>query len=174
MKKIITTVALSFGLMAHAQSTNDAFRGKNDLRLNIGANIQHTATGISASFDKGLGESFSLGIQAGYLLGIHQIEHIEHTQGKFEHRFDAKVRANANLGGVIGLPSQLDIYPGLNLGLKNFGAHIGARYFFGKGFGVFTEAQFPLARFNKNAESYRLWNNQFAMHLGVSFDISKK
>jgi hypothetical protein len=37
-----------------------------------------------------------------------------------------KTRLNVNIGDVIGLSDYLDVYPGLNLGFKNFGAH----YFF--------------------------------------------
>ncbi|EKB58857.1 DUF6646 family protein [Bergeyella zoohelcum] len=175
MKKLFTMAAISFGLAMGAQevaSDNSAFRGASDLRLNVGANIQHGGTGIAVILDKGFGESFSAGIQAGYLLGVDEAMITEGA--KPHHRFDAKVRANANLGSVIGFPEELDVYPGLNLGLKNFGGHVGTRYFFSKGFGVFAEAQFPLARFNKRAESYQLWNNQFAFLIGASFDLTKR
>ena len=89
------------------------------------------------------------------------------------HRFDAKARLSAHLGDVLGLPENFDIYPGLNLGLKNFGGHVGSRVFFDKGFGLFAEAQFPIARFNTEASSYRLLNNQFAFAVGASFDLTK-
>jgi len=55
-----------------------------------------------------------------------------------EHRFDVKTRASANSGDVIGLPANFGIYTGLNLGLKNFGAHAGASYIFKKEFGMFA------------------------------------
>ena len=84
------------------------------------------------------------------------------------HRFDAKARLSAHLGDVLGLPENFDIYPGLNLGLKNFGGHVGSRVFFDKGFGLFAEAQFPIARFNTEASSYRLLNNQFLSLIHIS------
>ena len=73
----------------------------------------------------------------------------------------------------MNLPSNIDIYPGLNLGLKNFGGHLGARYFFDKGFGLFTEMQFPIAKYNDKDKLFRNLNNQFAVNVGVSFDIAK-
>lgn len=166
MKKLFLAAAIAVFGVANAQ--NDAFSGKGDLKLNIGANFQSGGTGIMTSLDYGLGESFSIGAQAGYLLGI---DEIYGDKSRMEHRFDVKARASAHLGDVIGLPANFDVYPGLNLGLKNFGAHAGARYFFKKGFGVFTEIQVPLAKYNTDSDNYRLFNNQFAFMAGVSFDL---
>ncbi len=170
MKKLFLTLGIvAFGF-ASAQS--DAYSGKGDTRLNVGANFQDGGTGIHTSLDFGLGQSFSVGVQAGYLLGVKEYTLL--GKPKFEDRFDVKVRANAHLGDVIGLPENFDVYPGLNLGLKNFGAHVGARYFFNKGFGVFGEMQFPLARYNTDASNYDYLNNQFAVAIGASFDLNAK
>lgn len=174
MKKLMLSLAVAAFGFAGAQEMggdNDAYRGAGDLKLNLGANIQSGGTGIVTSLDYGLGDSFSFGAQAGYLLGVE--ERVAEGKVLAEHRFDVKARANAHLGDVIGLPENFDIYPGLNLGLKNFGGHAGVRYFFDKGFGVYSEVQFPIARFNKDATNYRLLNNQFAFLIGASFDLAR-
>ena len=147
----------------------DAYKGVGDIKVNLGANLQDGGTGIVSSVDYGLGESFSIGAQAGYLLGVDELD----GGGKpvFGDRFDLKVRLNANLGSVLKLPSNVDVYPGLNLGLKNFGGHLGARYFFDKGFGLYTEMQFPIAKYKKSETAFDDLNNQFAVNIGVSFDI---
>ena len=147
----------------------DAYKGVGDIKVNLGANLQDGGTGIVSSVDYGLGESFSIGAQAGYLLGVDELD----GGGKpvFGDRFDLKVRLNANLGSVLKLPSNVDVYPGLNLGLKNFGGHLGARYFFDKGFGLYTEMQFPIAKYKKSEIAFDDLNNQFAVNIGVSFDI---
>jgi len=62
----------------------------------------------------------------------------------------------------------MDVYPGLDLGLKNFGAHLGFRYFFTQGFGVYTEAGLPIAKYDTNAIDY---NNQFTFNIGASFNL---
>ncbi|MDQ0475935.1 outer membrane protein G [Chryseobacterium sp. MDT2-18] len=170
MKKIFLAVMTTVFGMANAQT--DAFRGAGDTRYQIGMNIQDGGTGVMTSLDYGLGESFSIGAQAGYLLGAKVADGF--SKPSFGDRFDIKARFNANLGGVLGLPQNIDVYPGLNLGLKNFGGHLGARVFFDKGFGLFAEAQVPFAKYNDNDKVYKNLNNQFQMNVGVSFDLSKK
>ena len=39
----------------------------------------------------------------------------------------------------------MDLYPGLHLGTRNFGGHLGFRYFFTDGFGVYAETAVPIA-----------------------------
>lgn len=170
MKKLILAAAIGFFGFANAQT--DAFKGNGDVKAQVGANFQKWGTGIQASLDYGLGESFSIGAQAGYLLGVKEVDGL--GKPKAGDRFDLKARVNAHLGDVMGLPQNFDIYPGLDLGLKNFGGHVGTRVFFDKGFGLFAEAQFPIARYNKDAVNYELLNNQFNFAVGASFDISKK
>ena len=67
------------------------------------------------------------------------------------------------LGSVIGLEDNMDIYPGLNLGTRNFGAHLGFRYFFTDGFGVYTEMNVPIAEYDSTPETFGHYNNQFTV-----------
>lgn len=160
MKKIFTIVLLGGFCMVNAQ----AFSGKGDAKLNIGLTAQNGGSGIQASTDFGLGENFSIGILGSYLLGGSHIEDVS-----FEYRFDAKARFNANLGNVLNISPKFDLYPGLNLGLKNFGGHLGARYFFSEGFGVFTEFSAPFAKYDKDAASK--YNNSSSFSIGASFNL---
>jgi len=166
MKKIITLALLLTAGFANAQ----AFSGKGDSKFQVGANFQDMATGIMATYDYGIGENMSIGLYTTYLLGTSRYSYTIHDS-KFEDRFDLKARFNANLGNVIGLPEQVDIYPGLNLGLRNFGAHLGGRYFFTNGFGVFTEFSTPIAKYDDNVRGYEHLNNQFTFSLGASFNL---
>lgn len=174
MKKLALGALLAAGLIS-AQETpsgaTSAFTGRGDQKVQIGVNAQDMGTGIMASLDYGLGESFSFGIQAGYLLGVKEVDG---EKPKFGDRADLKLRANAHLGRIIGFPDNMDLYPGLDLGLKNFGGHVGMRYFFTHGFGVFAETQFPIAKYNTNGNGFDYLNNQFNVSVGASFDISKK
>jgi hypothetical protein len=174
MKKIITlTLLMTFGLTQAQQ----AFSGKGDTKVNIGANIQDGGSGIQASIDFGLGENFSIGFVSNYLLGINEYSGIYGTnvyygeKPDFQDRFDAKFRVNANLGSVINVDKKLDVYPGLSLGLKNFGGHVGGRYFFTEGFGVFTELGFPIAKYGNDDKLFYNLNNQFTFSLGASFNL---
>lgn len=169
MKKIITLAFLFVFGLTQAQQ---AFSGKGDTKVNIGANIQDGGTGIQGSIDFGLGENFSVGVVSSYLLDVKQYDILGSTiKPEFKDRFDAKVRMNANLGSVINVDEKLDVYPGLSLGLRNFGGHVGGRYFFTEGFGVFTELGFPIAKYGNNDRLFDHLNNQFTFSLGASFSL---
>jgi hypothetical protein len=172
MKKVITLLFLvSFGFT----QAQEAFKGKGDVKVNVGANIQDGGSGIQGSVDFGLGENFSFGFVANYLLGVDDYtfynSSISTTRTPdFGDRFDAKARINANLNSVIGV-KELDVYPGLSLGLHNFGGHVGGRYFFTDGFGVFTEIGFPIAKYGSNNGVFDHLNNQTTFSLGASFNL---
>lgn len=163
MKNLVLIIALISVSAISAQ----AFQGKGDQKFQVGANIQDEATGINLSFDYGLAENLSIGVSSSYLLGID-----DRLDADFGERFDLKVRFNANLGSVLNIDENFDIYPGLNLSLKSFGSHLGARYFFSEGFGVFTEATFPIAKYSndKSDISYYL-HNQFTLNIGAVFNL---
>ena len=160
MQKIFTIVLLGAIFIVNAQ----AFKGKGDTKLNIGLTLQNGGSGILASTDYGLGENFSIGILTSYLLGGSNINDVS-----FDYRFDLKARFNANLGNVMNVSPKFDVYPGLNLGLKNFGGHLGARYFFSEGFGVFTEFSVPFAKYDSEATSK--FNNGASFNIGASFNL---
>ena len=145
-----------------------AFKGKGDIKFQVGANLQKWGTGITASTDFGLGENMSYGFVASYLLNTTIVDDVK---AKFEDRADIKARFNANLGNVLKLGDNVDVYPGLDLGTRNFGAHVGARYFFTNGFGVYTEAGVPLAKYKTNPSGFDYLNNQFVVTLGASFNL---
>ncbi|WP_431133393.1 DUF6646 family protein [Psychroserpens mesophilus] len=163
MKKLCFIIALVSVSIVNAQ----AFKGKGDQKFQVAANFQDEATGLNVSYDYGLGENISVGVSSTYALGIDS-----RLDADFGDRFDLEARFNANLGNVINVDDNFDVYPGLNLSLKNFGGHVGARYFFSDGFGVFTEANFPLAKYSndKSEISYYI-HNQFTLNIGATFSL---
>lgn len=163
MKKIIIIAMLAFAGFANAQ----AFKGKGDIKFQVGATFQEHGTGIVSGADFGLGENLSYGFTVGYLLNTTTAE----GTPTFADRADAKARFNANLGSVLKISDKFDFYPGLDLGTRNFGAHVGARYFFTSGFGIYSEAGIPLAKYNTNAAGYERFNNQFVFQFGASFNL---
>jgi len=187
MKKWLTLAVVLAAITVNAQ----AYRGKGDKKFQVGALVQSDATGISASLDFGLGENFSVGLVTSYLLDVKTRRYSEaefylnnpnydpvidgypnlEEKPDFVDRVDLKARFSANLGNVIGLPANMDVYPGLSLGLRNFGGHAGFRYFFTNGFGVFGETGFPIAKYDQNISGYDSLNNQFTFSLGASFNL---
>lgn len=166
MKKVITLLLLCSAGFVNAQ----AFSGKGDVKGQIGFNAQNGGSGLFVSSDFGIGENMSIGLTANYLLSASKDALGELPS--FGDRVDLKARFNANLGSVLQLDPKMDVYPGLDLGLKNFGAHLGFRYFFTDGFGVFGEAGVPLAKYDTDKADfgYNL-NNQFTLNIGASFNL---
>jgi hypothetical protein len=163
MKNLFTILAFCSICLVQAQS----FSGKGDKKVQVGANFQDNATSIFASLDFGLGDNISVGVSSTYALGINAI-----IDKAFADRFDIKARFNANIGNVINIDENFDLYPGLNLGLKNFGTHLGVRYFFTDGFGVFSEINIPLAKYNTDNLTYtEKIHNQFSVSAGIVFNL---
>ncbi|MFD2543091.1 DUF6646 family protein [Lacinutrix gracilariae] len=176
MKNILLFITLLSVSFLHAQS----FSGNGDQKVQIGANFQDNATSIFASYDYGLGENFSIGVASSYALGIpSSLKNDIKANGvtvsekaNFLDRFDISARFNANIGNVINIDDAFDLYPGLHLGLKNFGTHLGARYFFSDGFGVFTELNVPLAKYDTgDLDPSEKLHNQFTVNAGIVFNL---
>ncbi|WP_366185525.1 DUF6646 family protein [Flavobacterium ovatum] len=165
MKKIFTLLLLSTAFFMNAQ----AFKGKGDTKFDVAANIQERGSGIRLSTDFGLGANMSFGFVTSYLLSVS--ENGLGEKPNFGDRFDAKVRFNANIGNVLSLDPKWDVYPGLDLSLKNFGAHLGTRYFFSDGFGIFSEIGIPIAKYDPTTFGFQNLNNQFVFNIGLSFNL---
>lgn len=163
MKQFILLVSILSVSLINAQ----AFIGSGDNKFQVGANFQDNGNGLNLSYDFGVGDNMSFGISSTYVLGVDKT-----INAQFDDRFDVKGRFNANLGNVISADDKFDIYPGLNFSLKNLGGHLGARYFFTDGFGIYTELNVPLAKYNTDALTpAEKLHNQFTLSLGASFNL---
>ncbi|KJD31294.1 membrane protein [Tamlana nanhaiensis] len=171
MKNLILLLALTSTLFINAQ----AFEGKGDAKFQVGLNVQDNATGLNLSYDYGIGENISIGLTTTYLLGVNEVlkdNAIDDLNADFGDRVDLRARFSANLGNVINIDDNFDVYPGLSLGLKNFGGHLGARYFFSDGFGVFTELNVPFAKYNSDTlTAPETLHNQVSVNLGATFNL---
>ncbi len=164
MMKLSITIALFF---ITSIALGQAYKGKGDQKFQVGYNIQNNGSGIQASYDYGVGENISFGLSTVYLLGIN-----DDVNADFDQRADLRLRFNANIGNVIDVSENFDFYPGLSFGTKNFGGHLGARYFFSDGFGIYTEAQVPFAKYdNDSLTPAQELNNQFNITIGMSFNL---
>ncbi|WP_396602763.1 DUF6646 family protein [Algibacter sp. R77976] len=152
-----------------------AYKGAGDNKFQVGVNFQDNGSGINISYDYGIGENISIGITSTYLLGVDdalQNNADEDLDANFDNRFDVRARFNANLGNVINIDENFDLYPGLSLGLKNFGGHLGARYFFTDGFGLYTELNVPFAKYkSEDLTPAETLHNQFTVNFGATFNL---
>ncbi|WP_298340399.1 DUF6646 family protein [uncultured Algibacter sp.] len=171
MKNLLFLLTILSVSLVNAQ----AFIGKNDNKFQVGANFQDNASGINVSYDYGIGENISIGLSSTYLLGVDDAlkdNDNDDLNAGFDSRFDIRARFNANLGNVINVSDNFDLYPGLSLGLKNFGGHLGARYFFTDGFGIYTELNVPFAKYKSDKlTAAETLHNQFTINLGASFNL---
>jgi hypothetical protein len=165
MKKSIVLACIFYSCLSYGQ----AFRGKKDVKFHVGFNIQDHANGIQACFDKGLADNISVGIAGTYLLSTDN--YMGGSKPYAKDLMDIKARFNANIGDVLGLKPKMDVYPGLDLSLKNFGGHLGFRWFFSSGFGVYAEAGLPIKYYRRTVENYTRFHNQFYTNIGASFNL---
>ena len=132
MKKVFLLVIFFIGTAVSAQ----AYTGSGDQKVNFGVAAWGYGTGIAATYDYGLGSLISVG--AGFNAYFDRFKNDDR-----DNRIFAFGRVNFHLNSTLDLPSKLDIYPGLDIGVvgRDFGlgAHIGARYFFTERLGVFAE-----------------------------------
>lgn len=134
MKKLLLVCSMFFlGQMAFAQAWN----GKGDQKVQVGFNGWGYGTGITATYDYGLGNIVSLGAGANFFF--------DHNNDKYaDDDFGVFGRVNFHLQEPLSLPEKWDIYPGVDLGLLGksgtyFGAHLGVRYFFNNNVGIYGE-----------------------------------
>jgi hypothetical protein len=163
MRYLILVVCLFVTTSLSAQ----VFSGKGDQKFNIGADFQSGSTGIQATYDYGLGQNISFGATVGYALGLDS-----DIDADFDNRIHLRARFNANIGNVINLDPNFDIYPGLGFSTKSFGGHLGMRYFFTDGFGLYSEMEVPLASYKtENLTPAEELYNQFTISAGMSFNF---
>ncbi|MDR1877813.1 MAG: hypothetical protein LBQ84_09345 [Flavobacteriaceae bacterium] len=112
-------------------SNAQTFKGTNDQKVQLGLNVFGYGTGVTGSYDYGLMDWLSIGGGGDFYWSYD------------DDKFFVYGRVNFHLGDVIGLPLNMDIYPGLNIGARTEGfgmtAHLGYRYFFNDRVGAFVE-----------------------------------
>ncbi len=162
------TFIIAFLLLANTINAQ-VFKEKGDTKGQVGLNAQDGGSGIYISSDFGIATNISLGITGNYLISVYKDS--EGNIPDFGNRLDLKARFNANIGDVLKMNSKMDFYPGLDLGLHNFGGHLGLRYFLTSGFGLFGEIGTPIAKYKQNITGFDRLNNQFTLNIGASFDL---
>ena len=131
MKKIIVAFLMLFttSSLINAQ----AFEGPGDQKLQMGLNAYGYGSGLMGSFDYGISDLISVGAGAD----------IYFDDDDDDNGFFAYGRGNFHLGQVLNMPSIMDLYPGISLGVVGddfgIGGHLGFRYFFTNNIGAFVE-----------------------------------
>ncbi len=129
MKKLLTPLLI---LSVFATVNAQSYEGKGDSKLNFGYEIYGIGPGIKGSFDYGLSDLFSVGGGATYYFDNEEQDYFIYG------------RTNIHLGIVWDLPRRLDLYPGVELGIKSssevgFTGYVGVRYCISKKMSLFAE-----------------------------------
>ena len=85
---------------------------------------------------------------------------------------------NSSANAIISAESPLDSLPIIRIHplvfsrlCNDFPLSITAAYFFTDGFGLYSEAGIPLAKYDSNVQGFEEYNNQFVFQIGASFNL---
>uniref|UniRef100_UPI0039A55666 DUF6646 family protein n=1 Tax=Ornithobacterium rhinotracheale TaxID=28251 RepID=UPI0039A55666 len=129
IKALGALCVLLLGITTHAQT---AYSGAGDLKAQAGVTLFGYGNGLTGTVDYGLTDLFSVGAGVELYFGSND-----------NSNFYLSGRANLHLGETLNMPSNMDLYPGLDLGVNGnglgLGGHLGYRYFFTEKVGAFAE-----------------------------------
>lgn len=129
MKNIF--LSLSFILVLGGNVQAQTYTGINDMKIQLGVSPYGYGEGLVGVFNYGLHDIFSIGVGTEFYFNENN------------SNFYLFGRADAHIGRLIEMPENMDLYPGIDLGILDdklgFGAHIGYHYFFHKNIGAYIE-----------------------------------
>ena len=127
--KLITFLSLLF--LGTSFLSAQAFKGYGDKKVQVGFIPYGYGNGLGGSLDYGLTDIFSAGAGA------------ELYFGKNSNNFYLYGRGDVHIAELLDMPSEMDLYPGIDLGLTGeglgLGGHLGFRYFFSNKIGAYIE-----------------------------------
>lgn len=132
-RKTIFLMCLLLGALSlHAQ----AWQGQGDQKVQVGANLWGRGSfGVKAVYDYGIADAISIGAGAAF--------YSSGTSDNDNSAFSIFGRADYHLQEVLRLPDNMDIYPGISMGVFgdafDFGIHFGFRYLFNDKIGAYAE-----------------------------------
>ncbi|MCB9203074.1 MAG: hypothetical protein H6604_08520 [Flavobacteriales bacterium] len=129
MKKVILILVVVF---AFTESYSQAQIQRGDSKFQGGFRVFGIGYGVVANYDYGMNDWFSLGGGADFYFSE------EHKASFFLYG-----RTNFHLGELLYLDDNMDLYPGIDLGIKTegvgIGFRLGFRYFFSEKLGAYIE-----------------------------------
>ena len=127
--KLITFLSLLF--LGTSYLSAQAFRGDGDKKVQVGFIPYGYGNGLSGTLDYGLTPLFSAGAGAELYFGDNS------------SNFYLFGRGDLHLTELLNMPSEMDLYPGIDLGIigsrLGLGGHLGFRYFFSNDIGAYIE-----------------------------------
>lgn len=131
MKKLLFTLT---GIIMLNFANAQAFTHQGDQKLQVGLSAYGYGSGLKGSYDYGINHLFSAGAGAEV--------YFDNDDDK-EGGFHAFVRGSIHTGELLGMPDNMDLYPGIDMGINEnglgLGAYVGFRYFINNQLGFYAE-----------------------------------
>ena len=142
-----------------------AWDGEGDVKVYAGyANV-----GGKSSFEIGSDYALSDFISIGGQITYVNVKKHDEGHNNFLLGYDLSLMGNYHWAEVLKLPSVLDIYSGVSVGLRTAGLQAGARYNFSETFGLYGQVRQNLFKtFGDDVEHGRVYQGKTALSVGLT------
>ena len=138
-----------------------AWDGEGDIKVYAGYANVGGKSGFEIGSDYALSDFISMG---GQIVKKHDEGHNNFLLG-----YDLSLTGNYHWAEVLKLPSVLDIYSGVSVGLRTVGLQAGVRYNFSETFGVYGQVRQNLFKtFGDDVEHGRIYQGKTALSVGLT------
>lgn len=152
-------------LLLPLNASAQAFDGEDDNKVSVGYINAVGCSGVTLGYDRGMNDYLSLGC---YLSMVEKGG--KHDDSGGLERCDLYFAGNYHFQELLKLPSPLDIYSGVSVGLRAVGVQGGVRYNFGEVVGIYAEARQNLLNTLKGSgDSANYYYKDFCFSVGFTF-----
>ena len=145
-----------------------AWDGEGDIKVYAGYANVGGRSGIELGSDYALSDFVSVGGQITYV----NVKEHDDGHNNFLMGYDLSFMGNYHWAEVLKLPSVLDIYSGVSVGLRVGGLQVGVRYNFSETFGLYGQVRQNLFKtFGDDVEHGRVYQGKTALSLGLTVTL---
>ena len=142
-----------------------AWDGEGDIKVYAGYANVGGRSGIELGSDYAFSDFISIGGQITYV----NVKKHDEGHNNFLLGYDLSLTGNYHWAEVLKLPSVLDIYSGVSVGLRTVGLQAGVRYNFSETFGLYGQVRQNLFKmFGDDVEHGRVYQGKTALSVGLT------
>ena len=142
-----------------------AWDGEGDSKVYAGDANVGGKLGFEIGSDYALSDFISIGGQITYV----NVKKHDEGHNNFLLGYDLSLMGNYHWAEVLKLPSVLDIYSGVSVGLRTAGLQAGVRYNFSETFGLYGQVRQNLFKtFGDDVEHGRVYQGKTALSVGLT------
>ena len=142
-----------------------AWDGEGDIKVYAGYANVGGRSGIELGSDYAFSDFVSVGGQLTYV----NVKDYDEGRDRAFMGYDFSLTGNYHWAEVLKLPSVLDIYSGVSVGLRTVGLQAGVRYNFSETFGLYGQVRQNLVKtFGDDVEHGRVYQGKTALSVGLT------